>query len=132
MAIIGKLLTRTALAPFGCEEVKIKHGGNYDRSAGKLVVPKFSVEIMKDEQGSSGLGRNEERDDEEKEDRQPEEAMEQDPDHAAKDDNKASTGDLSSLDLIFLDDYEVGTETLEGTTEPAAMKFSRWNLPQPL
>ena len=49
-----------------------------------------------------------------------------------KDDNKASTGDLSSLDLIFLDDYEVGTETLEGTTEPAAMKFSRWNLPQPL
>ena len=26
LAISGKLLTRTALAPFGCEEVKIKHG----------------------------------------------------------------------------------------------------------
>ena len=25
LAISGKLLTRTALAPFGCEETKIKH-----------------------------------------------------------------------------------------------------------
>ena len=42
LAISGKHLTSTALAPFGCEEVKMKHGENEDKSAGKLVVPRFS------------------------------------------------------------------------------------------
>ena len=37
----GKLLTRIALAPFGCEEVMIGHVEREDRSAGKLVVPKL-------------------------------------------------------------------------------------------
>ena len=45
--------------------------------------------------------------------------MQQDPDQAGKDDDKASTGGMSSLDFNFLDDFEIGTETLEGTTEPA-------------
>ena len=45
--------------------------------------------------------------------------MQQDPDQAEKEDDKASTGGMSSLDFNFLSDYENGTNTLEGTTEPA-------------
>ena len=58
LALSGKLLTRTALAPFFCcEEVKINYGENKDKSAGKLVVPKFPVETMNDEQGPSRSGK---------------------------------------------------------------------------
>ena len=78
LAITVKLLTRTALAPFDCEEVKIKHGENEDRSAGKLVVPKVAGETTDDEQGPSVTGKNEKRDYEKREDRQPQEPMEQD------------------------------------------------------
>ena len=119
LAISGKLLTRTALAPFGCEKVKIKQGENEDKSAGKLVVLNFPDEEMNDKQGPSGSGKNEKRDDKEEEDRQPEEAMEKDPDRAGKDDDKTSAGGVSSLDFNFLDDYKIETETLERTTEPA-------------
>ena len=74
---------------------------------------------MSEEQGPLGSRRNRERGEKEGEDCQPEEAMEQDSDQAGKDDDKASTGGLSSLDFNFLDDYEVGAEMLDGTTEPA-------------
>ena len=37
----------------------------------------------------------------------------------AKEDDKASTGVMSSLDFNFLSDFENGTDTLEATTEPA-------------
>ena len=74
---------------------------------------------MNDEQGPSWSGRNQKRDDTEREDRQTEEPMQQDPDQAGKDDDKASTGGVCNLDFNFLDDFEIGTETLEGTTEPA-------------
>ena len=97
LAKIGKLLTRIALAPFGCEEVVIKHGEREDRSAGKLVVPKLPVETMSDEQGLSGSGKNE---------RQLKEPMEQDHDPAGNDDDKASVGGASSLDFKFWDKDE--------------------------
>ena len=45
--------------------------------------------------------------------------MLQDPNQAEKKDDKASTGGMSSLDFNFLGDFENGTDTLEGTTEPA-------------
>ena len=106
-----------------------KHGENEDRSAGKLVVPKFPVETMNDEQGPSGSGRNEERDDGEKEDRQQEEAKEQDPDQAGRHDDKVSAGGSSGLDLNLLDDDEAGTETLAGTNEPAEDETSRLKAP---
>ena len=61
MEISGKLLTRTALAPFGCGEVVIRYGECEDWSAGKLVVPKLPVEMMTDEQGPSGSGKTKER-----------------------------------------------------------------------
>ena len=40
LVISGKLLTRTALAPFGCEEIMIKYEEEEEKSAGRLVVPK--------------------------------------------------------------------------------------------
>ena len=43
--------------------------------------------------------------------------MKQNHDQAGKDDDKVSTVGVSRLDVIFLDDYEVETETLAGTTE---------------
>ena len=45
--------------------------------------------------------------------------MQQDPDQAEKEDDKASTGGMSSLDFSFLSNFENGTDTLEATTEAA-------------
>ena len=45
--------------------------------------------------------------------------MQQDPDQAEKEDDKASTGGIPSLDFNFLSDFENGTDTLEATTEAA-------------
>ena len=92
--------------------------------AGKLIMPKLSVETMNDEQGPSGSGKNEERDDVEKKGRQPKEPMEQDPDRAGRDGSKTSTGDSSSLVFKVLDEDEEGRETLAGTTEPAEHEIS--------
>ena len=84
LAITGELLTRTALAPFGCEEMVIKHVGREDRSAGKLGVPKPPIETRNDEQGPSGSRKN----DIEKTRRnkmiQPDDPIEQDPEQAGK------------------------------------------------
>ena len=120
LAISGKLLTRTELAPFDCEEIKIKHGEEEDKSAGRLVNPKIPVRSGSEEQGPSSSGKNQKRDDKEGEDRRRlEEPMQQDPDQAGKDDDKVSTGGMSSLDFNFLEDFEVEIGALEGTTEPA-------------
>ena len=45
--------------------------------------------------------------------------MQQDPDQADREDDKASTGGMSSLDFNLLSDFENGTDMLETTTEPA-------------
>ena len=63
LTITGKLLTRAALVPFGCEVV-LRYGEREDRSAGELVVPKLPVEAMSDEQGPSGSAESKERIDE--------------------------------------------------------------------
>ena len=42
LTVGGTLQTRTMLATFGCEEVKVVHGEEEDQSAGRLVEPKFS------------------------------------------------------------------------------------------
>ena len=41
LTAVGTLRTRTFLAPFGCEEIKVVHGEEEDRSAGTLIIPKF-------------------------------------------------------------------------------------------
>ena len=113
LTVGGKLQTRTMLAPFGCEEVKVLHGEVEDHSAGRLVIPKFlSSQVQKRIQnarrdvGQGGILRSEE-------------PMQQDPDQAEKEDDKASAGGIPRLDFNFLSDFENGTDTLEATTEPA-------------
>ena len=55
--------------------------------------------------------------------------MQQDPDQAEKEDDKASTGGMSSLDFIFFSDFENDTDTLEATTEPADQGTSTLETP---
>ena len=45
--------------------------------------------------------------------------MQQDPDQAEKEDDKESTGGMSSLEFNFLSHFESGVDALEATTEPA-------------
>ena len=64
LLVSGKLYTRTLLALFGCKEVKVIHGEEECRSAGRLVVPKFPNGTRNEEQGPSSSGKNQKRDDE--------------------------------------------------------------------
>ena len=106
------------LAPFGCEEVRVVHGEEEDQSAGRLVVPKFPDGARDEEQEPSDSGKDPKRDDGQKRRRQSEEPMQQDPDRAETEDDKASTGGMSSLDFNFLSEF-LSDNTLEATTEPA-------------
>ena len=54
MKVGGILQTRTFLAPFGCEEIKVVHGEEEDKSAGTLLIPRFQEEADNDEQGPYG------------------------------------------------------------------------------
>ena len=119
LMVRGKLQTRTVLVLFGCEKVKVMHGEEEDQSAGRLVLPKFPDGTRNEEQGPSSSGKNPKPDDEQGGSRRSEEPEQQDPDQAEKEDDKASTGGISSLDFNFLSDFENGTDTLEATTEPA-------------
>ena len=110
-------LKKTPLAPFGHEEVKVVHGEEED---GRLIVPKIPDGTRSEEQGPSKSGKNLERDDGQGGSRRSEEPMQQDPIQAAKEDDKASTDEVSSLDFEnFLNDFENGMNALEATTEPA-------------
>ena len=61
-----------------------------------------------------------------------EEPMHQDPDQAEKEDNKASTGGMSSLDFNFLSDFENGEDTLEATRlSRQTRELPRWNPRRP-
>ena len=118
LTVGGTLQTRTLLAPFGYEEVKIVYGEEEDQSAGRLIIPKFSEGAKREEQGPSNSREKSERDDGQGGSRRSEEPMQQDPDQTEKEDDQASTGGVSSLDFIFLRDFERGADALE-TTEPA-------------
>ena len=115
----GTQQTRTMLAPFGHEEVKVVHREEEDQSAGRLVIPKFPNGPRSEEQRPSSSGKNPRQDDGQGGSRRSEEPMQQDADQAKKEDDKASTGGMSSLDFNFLSDFENGTDTLEATIEPA-------------
>ena len=64
--------------------------------------------------------------------------MQQDPDQAEKEDDKASTGGMSSLDFNLFSDFEYGTDTLKATTDegtstlepPSAFMRTNRNLPE--
>ena len=114
----GTLQTRTMLAPFDHEEVKVVHGEDKDQSAGRLVVPKFPDGAREEQQGHSSSGKNPRQADGQGGSRRSEEPTQQDPDQAEKEDDKASTGGMSSLGFNFLSDFENGMDALEATTEP--------------
>ena len=118
LTVGGTLQTRTLLAPFGYEEVKIVYGEEEDQSAGMLIIPRFPTGATGEEQGPSNSREKSERDDEQGGSRRSEEPMQQEPDQAEKKDDKASTGGVSSLDFNFLSDFESGAGAIE-TTEPA-------------
>ena len=117
----GILQTRTFLAPFGCEEIKVVHGEEEDRSAGTLLIPIFQEEADNDEQGPSSSNKDKsEGDDGQGGSRQIEEPMQQqqDADQAGGEDDRASTGGTCSLDFNIFSDLENNADALE-TTEPA-------------
>ena len=117
MKVGGILQTRTFLAPFGCEEIKVVHGEEEDKSAGTLLIPRFQEEADNDEQGPSNSNKDKsEGDDGQGGSRQTEKPMQQD--QAGGEDDRASTGGTSSLDINIFSDLENNADTLE-TTEPA-------------
>ena len=97
LTVGGTLQTRT----FGYEEVKIVYGEEEDQSAGRLVIPQFPEGARSEEQGPSNSKENSEGDDGQGRSRRSEEPMQPEPDQAEKEDYKASTGGVSSLDFIF-------------------------------
>ena len=117
MKVGGIMQTRTFLAPFGCEEIKVVHGEEEDRSAGTLLIPRFPEEADNDEQGPLSSNKDKsEGDDGQGGSRQTEEPMQQD--QARGEDDRASTGGTSSLDFNIFSDLENNADKLE-TTEPA-------------
>ena len=114
----GTLQTRTLMAPFGYEEIEIVYGVEEDKPSGRLVMLKFLEGARSEDQGPSKSKEKSEVNDGPGGSRQSKESMQQDPDQAEKEDDKSSTGGVSSLDFNFLSDFENGADTLE-TTEPA-------------
>ena len=115
----GTLQARTLLAPFGCEEIKVVHGEEEDRSAGILIIPKFSEGTDNDKQGLSSSKKDKSGgDDGQGGSRQTDEPMQQDASQAGGEDDRASTGGASSQDFNIFSDLENNADTLE-TTEPA-------------
>ena len=53
LTVVRTLQTRTFLAPFGCEEIRMVHGEEEDRSAGTLIIPKFPEGVDTEKQGPS-------------------------------------------------------------------------------
>ena len=120
LTVGGTLRSRTMLAPFGYEKIKVFYGEEEDESAGRLIVPKFLDGTRNEEHGPTNSEKNLERDDGQGGSRRSEEPMQQDLDQAGKEHDKNSTGGVSSLDFEnFLSDFENGVDALEATTEPA-------------
>ena len=118
LTVGGTLQTRTFLAPFGYEEIKVAHRDEEDESAGRLIIPKFPEGAKTERQGHSNSRDTPGGDDGQGGSRRSDESMQEDPDQAEKEDDKASTGGISSLDFNFLSDFENNADALE-TTEPA-------------
>ena len=112
LTIVGTLRTRTFLAPFGCEEIKVVHGEEEDRSAGTLIILKFPEGTDNDKQGPSSSKKDmSEGDDAQGGSRQTEEQLQQDASQAGGEDDRASTGGVSSLDFNIFSDLENNADT---------------------
>ena len=132
LTVGGTLRTRTILVPFGYEEIKVIHGEEEDQSAGRLIVPKIPDRARIEKLGPSNSGKNPERADGQGGSRRSEEPMQQGSDQAEKEDDKASTGEISSLGFNFLSDFENSADALEAKTEPADEGISTLQPRRPL
>ena len=117
LTVGGTLQTRTFLAAFGYEEIKVVHGEEEDKSAGRLIIQKLPEGAKTERQGPSNSRDTSGGDDGQGGSRRSEESMQEDHDQAEKEDDKASTGGISSLDFNFLSDFENNADALK-TTEP--------------
>ena len=54
LTVGGTLQTRTFLAPFGYEEIKVVNGEEEDEPTGKLIIPKFPEGAKTEKRGPSG------------------------------------------------------------------------------
>ena len=87
LTVGGTLQTRTLLAPFGYEEVKIVYGEEEDLSSGRLVIPKFPEGTRSEEQGPSNSKEKPEGDDGKRGSHRSEEPLQQEPDQDEKEDD---------------------------------------------
>ena len=95
------------------------HGEEEEKSAGILIIPKFPEWSETEKQGPSSSEKDtSEADDGQGGSRRTEEPMQQGNDRADREDDRASTGGISSLDFNFLSDFENNADTLEAA-EPA-------------
>ena len=94
------------------------HGEQEDKSAGRLIIPIFPEWAKTEKQGPSNSKDTSEGNDGQGGSRRLEEPMQEDHDQVEKEDDKASTGGVSSLDFTLLSDFENNADTLEAT-EPA-------------
>ena len=101
LTVGGTLQTRTFLASFGYEETKVVYGEEEDKSAGRLIIPKFPEGVKTEKQGPSTPRDTSGGNDGHGGSRRSEEPMQEDPDQAEKEDDKASTGEISKLDFNF-------------------------------
>ena len=101
---------------------------------------KFPEGARREEQGPSNSKEESEGEDGQGGSRRSEEPMQQEPDQAENEDDKASTGGVSSLDFNFLSDFENNADTLEATERanegnstlepPSAFAEMNRNLPE--
>ena len=80
----GTLQTRTFLAPFDYEEIKVVHGEEEDESAGRLIIPKFPEGAKTEKQGPSSSRDTSGGNNGHGGSRQSEEPMQENPDQAEK------------------------------------------------
>ena len=107
LTVGGTLRTRVFLAPFGCEEFKVIHGEEEDESAGTLIIPKFPEGADAEKQRPSGSKKDtSEGGDGQGGSHQTGEPMQQDANQAGGEDDRSSTGGVSSLDFNFLSYFE--------------------------
>ena len=106
-----------------------------------MIKPKFPEWAETEKQGPSSSKKDtSEGDDCQGGSDRMEEPMQQDIDQADKEDDKASKGGISSLDLKFLSDFESNADTLEATEQadegtstlepPSAFMEMKRNLPE--
>ena len=128
LTVEGTLRTRSFLALFGCEEIKVVHEEEEDKSAGILILLKFPERAETEKQGPSSSKKViSEGDDGQGGSRRTAEPMQQGNDQADREVDKASAGGISSLDFNFLSDFENNMDRLEAA-EPADEAGRPWNL----